>query len=64
MRVLRWIWLDWARAPISGTCALAAQCMSGIQFWNGHQELGLLWLILGSIWVAQRGPMEVDDEAE
>jgi hypothetical protein len=36
--------------------------MSGIQFWHGNIDRGLLWLILASIWVAQRGPMEAEDE--
>jgi hypothetical protein len=40
---------------------LAAQVMCAVQFWNGNVDRGLLWLILGSIWVAQRGPLE-DEE--
>lgn len=55
------LWKDWSRAPISGTACLMAQGMSGVQFWNGNIDRGLLWLILASIWLAQRGPME-DEE--
>lgn len=64
MSVLRWIWRDWSRAPISGTMCLMAQGMSGVQFLNGNIDRGLLWLILASIWVATRGPMEAEDEVE
>jgi hypothetical protein len=40
-----------------------AQGMAGFHFlWTDNFERGMLWLILGSIWVAQRGPMENDDD--
>lgn len=61
-KILRWAYKDWERAPISGTMCLLAQGMCAIQFWNGNVERGLLWLILASVWIAQRGPMETNDE--
>jgi hypothetical protein len=62
---MRWalslLWRDWIRAPISGTLVIASQIVCGILFWRGEVDRGLLVLILSSIWLAQRGPME-DEE--
>jgi hypothetical protein len=63
-KILRWAYKDWERAPISGTMVLAAQFAGCYAFYEGNLDRGLLWLILGSIWIAQRGPLETDDEAE
>jgi hypothetical protein len=55
--LLRLLWLDWSRAPISGTAMLLMYYGAVTAFHHGYVDRGLLFLILAQTWGLQRGPM-------
>jgi hypothetical protein len=60
-KLLRLFWLDWSRAPLSGTVALGFMVDSCWNLFWGSETKGLLLLILLNLTLMQRGPMPKDE---
>lgn len=55
-RLARWAWLDFVRAPISGSAILTGHSAAGMLLWSGQVDRAMLCLILAQLWIIQRGP--------
>jgi uncharacterized membrane protein len=60
MRVLRWIYRDWVRAPVSGTTILLCWAGALVAAYHGDSIKMLLWGIFAQVVANGRGPLGKD----
>lgn len=52
--LIRSLFMDWLRAPVSGTSVIICILGAGMAIYRGEVEIGLLWLANGQLIMMKR----------